>query len=208
MKVKNIIIIFILLIPSYVYAERDEMGVGLQTGLLLPDFNSTSSTAFVLATWTAGAQYMYGVLDDLYLIGEFHFSTFSAQSRDYSYVDSSVDLTYDGTLVFDTAVYQTFLKARYKVLSGYPFAPYVEGGFGYIWSTYTTPQLANNSGSKYDIDISDFAFGTWVMSIGIHFDYRLFNSLLAGFGFRYVRAFEDEIFTQYFSIPVEFTYYW
>ena len=204
---RSLLLASILLLPSWeVMAEKDEISVGLQTGLMLPGFSPTSSTAFTLATWNAGICGTYAVLDDLTLTASFIFSVFDGSANGYRKVVD--DLEYKGKLRFASQLYQPEVGARYKVYGGYDLAPYVEASLGYAWSVYDSPKMTTAQDQELGIEVKDFADGAFMLTVGIYADYRLFNMLLVGLGFRYSQALGTPLLQGYFSFPLQVSYYW
>jgi len=202
----SFIILGAVLLPRSAEAERNETSIGLQGGLMLPSFSSTSPTAFTLATWSAGAVGEFGLLDDLYLTAGFTFSMFDGDAAGYAYREDGLD--YTGLLRCSVRVYHPQVGLKYKLYSGYNLAPYLEASFGYAWTTFHGPRLLNEEGLIYDVGISDFAEGSFTFSVGLSADYRLFNMLFVGVGAYFTYMLKDNLLEHYFSIPVFATYYW
>ena len=187
-------------------AEQDEIAIGLTGGLLLPDFDSTSPTAFALATWRVGLAVSYGVLDDLSVTGAFSFSTFSARAPGVHQTDYGLD--YLGTLRFDCQIFHPEVGLRYKLFSGYNLAPYVEASVGYLWLQVRDPRLLNEDELIYAIGLGDFSRGAWTVSGGLALDYRLLETVFVGLEVRFTFALGDSLLRQAFELPLTVSYYW
>lgn len=183
-------------------AEKDEITSGLQGGLMLPGFSPKSKTAFTLATWSIGAFGQYGLLDDLYLTLGFSFSTFGATANGYRYQEGG-GYDHEGNLDFTARLYHPELGARYKLFAGYDLAPYLDVTLGYAWTTYHSVRFQD-----VDQDIPDFGEDALTLGVGVSLDYRLFNMLFVGIGFKYNHFWGDRLFQSYMSIPLQVSYYW
>ena len=196
----------LLLLTAAAGAEQGEAAVGLHGGLMLPSFSSTSPTAFTLATWAAGVTGEYGLLDDLYLTAGFTFSMFDGDAEGYAFTEDG--LQYNGLLRCSVRVYHPQVGLKYKLYSGYNMAPYLEASFGYAWTTFHGPRLLSDDDLIYDVGISDFAEGSFTLTVGVSADYRLFNMLFVGAGAYFTYVTGDNLMEHYFSVPVRASYYW
>ena len=206
MKAGIVTVLVVLFTCCTALAERNEATVGLNGGLMLPSFSSTSPTAFTLATWAAGVAGEYGLLDDLSLTARFTFSMFDGDASGYAFSEDGLD--YTGLLRCSVRVYHPQVGLKYKLYSGYNLAPYLEASFGYAWTTFHEPRLLNEEGLIYDVGISDFAEGGFTFTVGISADYRLFNMVFVGVGIHFTYLVGDGLLEHYFSGPVFATYYW
>ena len=199
-------LVCVLVFPPRALCEQDELTLGAEAGLLLPDYSPKAATAFTVATWTAGVVVSHGVLDDLSLTAQFNFSLFSAMADDYS---KTVDgLEYEGSLDFSGRLYHPQIGARYKVFSGYNLAPYVEAALGYAWTTVHRPKIVNDAGQVYGLDLNDWGEGTVTVSGGLVVDYRVANTAMVGLTGRFVYALQNTLLNWYTIIGVQAQYYW
>lgn len=194
-----------LFLPRVAFGEADEISGGLEAALVLPGFSSENPTAFALATWGVGAMVQYGVLDDLYVQGRFSFMTFRGRSERTMEVFGS---ELSGTLQFETLQYQAEIGGRYKLISGYDLAPYVESQIGFLWSGYQDQRFLTPNGRDYGLDLSDFGEGALTLAAGAALDYRLFNLVFVGVAARFVFAVGERLHRYYLSVPLQVSVFW
>jgi hypothetical protein len=200
------VIFMCLVVPAIADAEQDELTFGAEAGLMLPDYSPQSATAPTLATWTTGVLVSYGVLDDLSITTQFNFSMFDATAGGYT---TTVDtLPYTGELKFSGRFYHPQVGARYKVLSGYNIAPYVEAGLGYAWTTIHAPVILDDEGRSFGLGLGDWGEGTWTVAAGLVVDYRISNLLFVGLTGRFVYALESGLLNHYTTVVLQAQYYW
>jgi hypothetical protein len=202
----GLVLALFLVLPGLARAEQDEVTLGAEVGLLLPDFSPKSATEIAVATWNVGILLSYGVLDDLSLTAEFLFSMFDATSTGYTLRHDQLE--YTGSLDFSSRVYHPRVGARYKLFSGYNLAPYVEAHLGWAWSTYHKAKLLNEDGLDYGLGLGDWGESAFTVSVGASVDYRLANAVFLGLGFSYTYAIGGGLLRQFFSIPLQVSYYW
>ncbi len=175
----------IALTPASALAVEHELSFGLEGGLLLPGFDSPDPTAFHLASWTAGGAVQWGLTWDLWLLTRFSVSSFSAkvpETRDYR----GHELL--GERHFDALTFQTEVGVRYDLIGGYALSLYVEGGFSFLWSGYSSQQFLNAQGMDFGIEVQDEGQAALLVSGGLSVEYRLLDLLLICLGARFGRT--------------------
>jgi len=185
-------------------AEQGELSVGVQGGVLFPGFSPRSQTAFTLATWEAGIEAGFGLLDDLSLTAGMLFSTYSGNLDGYTYESEGID--YTGTLEVDARVYHPRLGLRYKLYAGYNLAPYVDLAVGYAWSTYHGARLTKD-GADIGVEIDDFGQGGFTVTGGLAVDYRLLNTVFVGVGMYFTYPLGGQLLKNYVHLSFYALYY-
>jgi hypothetical protein len=186
--------------------EKAEFSMGLHAGLLLPNYETTSNTAFTLATWQAGIHASYGITNELSVISSFALAVFEAQVDGYT--TQANNRQYTGTLLFDTAIYHPEVGMRYLLLGGYDLAPLVEMSIGYAWSAYTDTALRDADGNDFGVTVDDFAEGTPTVSAGFLIDYRLYNIVFVGAAVRFKYGFGGNLLEHLVECSLYASAYW
>jgi len=186
-------------------AELSEAAVGVEGGLVMPAFESQDSTAFRLITWGAGGFGRYGILDDLDLELRVGFSLFRAAANEQRTLQGRA---LDGVRYFRAEQYSVAVGARYKLISGYNLAPYIEGHVGAQWMVLREQQFLSPTGEDYGIAVPDEGQGGLTATVGLAVDYRLFDLGFVGVAARWVEVFGHGLHQRYLTVPVEVVFYW
>ena len=185
--------------------EFRESAVGVEGGVALPALSSADATAFRLVTFGVGGFGRYGVLTDLDLELRFDFSLFSGR------VDETRDLQRRdlvGVRYFRAEQYHASIGGRYKLVSGYFLAPYVEGHVGLLWLVLREQQFLSPAGESFGLDVGDEGQGAVTLTAGLAVDYRLFDLGTVGLAVRWVELVGGGIHQRYLSIPLQVALYW
>jgi len=187
-------------------AETAEAAVGVTGGVMMPAYASQDSTAFRLVTFTAGGFARYGVLEDLDLVLRFEFSLFRGKSRETRELQGR-ELV--GDRYFRAEQYQVAAGARYKLVSGYDLAPYLEAAVGWQWRVLRDQQFLSPEGLDFGLELGPEGQGALSLTAGVAVDYRLFNLVQIGAAFRWTELlFHNGERQRALTLPVEVAYYW
>jgi hypothetical protein len=186
-------------------AERGEWAAGVASGALFPAFASQDATAFRLSTWMVGVQGRYGLSDDLDLTLGADWAQFAGSMNEAIMLGTPVD----AVRVFSAQQIGVRAGARYKVLSGYDVAPYVEGALGYQWTIYSAQDLREvQTGRSFGVDLSDEGQGGATVMLGVAVDWRIFNLVFVGAALRVTEVFGAERYARFVTVPLELSVYW
>lgn len=190
---------------SSAQAEYREAAVGLEGGLALPGLASQDQTAFGLVTWSAGGFGRFGVTADLDLELRFDVSLFRAKVSETRTLQGRPLV---GDRYFRAAQYHTAIGARYKLISGYFFAPYLEAQAGLLWLVLGEQQFLSPTGESYGLEVPDEGRGAFTATVGLAVDYRLFDLGTVGVAVRWVELFGGGVHQRYLSVPLQAAFYW
>jgi hypothetical protein len=114
-----------------------------------------------------------------------------------------------GDRYFRAEQYQVAAGARYKVVSGYDLAPYLEAFAGWQWRILRDQQFLTPEGLDYGLELGPEGQGAWTITVGVAVDYRLLNLLQVGAALRWTEMFFNQGERQRaLTLPVEVAYYW
>jgi len=186
-------------------AERREAAAGVEGGLALPALASQDATAFRLVTFGVGGFGRFGLTDSLDLELRFDFSLFRAK------IDETRDLQgrdLVGVRYFRAEQYHASIGARYKLVSGYFLAPYLEAHAGLMWLVLRDQQFLSPAGEDFGVEVADEGQGALTLTAGVAVDYRLFDWVFVGVAVRWVELFGAGLHQRYLSVPLQAAIYW
>ena len=194
-----------LLLGEIAHAERGEWSAGISSGLVLPALQAQDATSFRVAAFGASIQGRYGLLDDLALGLTGSWAQFAGQADEVRSLGTEVL----GVRVFEAQQFQVGATARYKVLSGYFVAPYVEAGAGFMWVILRNQDFRSiETGQSFGLDVQPEGFGRATATFGVSVDARILNWVFVGAAVRWTEVIGGRLYRRFVSIPVELSVYW
>lgn len=187
-------------------SESLEHVVSLEGLMILPRLESRDDTAFIATSFGGRVSYAFGVTDDLYTL--VRFSSWIYDGAVDGVTESSPQGQYTGRLFFHGEGYRPEIGARWKALSGFNVAPYLEAYVGYQWTTFRDRDLRNRLGGSYGLNLNDFGRGSLTVAGGISGDIRLGNMVFLGLSGLWTKAFADDFYRGDLTFSARLGYYW
>ncbi len=188
MRLTLAILLATLAVPGRAHAEAWENVSGGELLLVLPQLKANSPTSFASVGFGGRAFYGFGFADDFSALARFSFFTHSGSLPNVTRTGDRG--TFTGDLAFNGEAYRLELGLRWKAISGYNLAPYLEAYGGYQWTTFRNEDLRNSRGASFGLQLANEGRGAPVTAAGAALEYRLFNSFLISVSCLYARAWD------------------